>query len=141
MVDSIVIEELKNKKENKVNNFTPERILRLKEQISKAYEPKKGISATKLSRILFGYQQAIYKYEGLAYHFFDLVATRDTLNKTRKGSLFFVYKEDVGKTIYPVCYSDWHNLAPLDDSNCKKEVSLLYQQLSDIFKKLSKLYK
>lgn len=113
-VNTDVVEELRRCKELCVENFTPERVATLAKQISKAYEPGFGIGATVLSRILFGYQQAIYRYEGIAYHFFNLVATRnDNSSAKRKGTLFFVYAEDAGNTEFPVCESEWHNVADI----------------------------
>lgn len=131
-----VLQKLKKQKENCIEDFTPERISNLKQQIKKAYKPGIGICATTLSRILFGYQQAIYKYEGVAYHFFNLVATRSVLNRSRKGSLFFVYKDDIGKTAFPVCRSDWHDLAP----KVTETPAELFMQLATIFQKLSILF-
>lgn len=135
-VNSSVVEKLKTKKENCIKDFTPERISNLKQQIKKAYKPGVGICATALSRILFGYQQAIYKYEGVAYHFFNLVATRSISNRSRKGSLFFIYTDDIGKTAFPVCHSSWHNLAP----QVTETPAELFKQLSDVYQKLSIVY-
>lgn len=133
-VEADTLEELRRCKELCIENFTPERVATLRKQIKKAYEPGIGIGATVLSRILFGYQQAIYKYEGIAYHFFNLVATRsDGSSSKRKGALFFVFAEDAGQTEFPVCDSEWHNLSDIAskrkelenswEGSCSSEVS------------------
>lgn len=164
------LEELKRSKELCIENFTSERVANLRKQIKRAYEPGIGIGATVLSRILFGYQQAIYKYEGIAYHFFNLVATRsDGSSSKRKGALFFVYAEDAGKTEFPVCKSDWHNVSEIaskreelenswsgsgyevySDSSSEEEsssvskesesISDLLSELSSVFSRLAKVF-
>lgn len=165
-VDSQIIDDLKERGENCINNFTAERISALKQQIKAAYEPGIGIGATVLSRILFGYQQAIYKYEGIAYHFFGLVATKSPENRSKKGSLFFVSINDIGKTEFPVCESVWHNYSEsstverlertfnsenspkwrvvdsssLSPKSTYSELSSLYSKLSDVCSELSKAY-
>ena len=86
-------------------SFTPERVSYLTKEINKVYTPGVGIQAVDLCHILYGYYPARKVYEGICYHIFDLVATKDG-----SGHIYFIKKSDVGSSSFPVISSIWHNL-------------------------------
>ena len=134
---SDILADLQSNKECRVSSFTPERVNILKEQIKKEYVPNKGIMGSTLSRILFGYQQALYKYEGLAYYLFDLVATRSDGIGAKKGKLFFIYTSDIDKTPYPVISSNYHEYG---NKVSKKDLSSLFDELADVCSRISEAF-
>ena len=112
-----IVSRLKEAGELRIEDFTKDRVDFLSSQINECYEEGVGISSSKLSTIFYGYIQPMYKFEGIAFYAFGLVATRDASKKS--GPLFFVHKEDVGKTIFPAIDSTYHNysvLASLENS-------------------------
>lgn len=130
MLNSNITEELKIRKELRVEDFTEERVSSLKEMINGVYEEGVGISGKVLSQILFGYQQELKKYEGIAYHFFDLVATRDPNKKN--GSLLLVRKSEIGSTLFPVAPSAYHTLDTVSSiSSVKKAVDSVWADSSE----------
>lgn len=82
--------------------------------INDQYAEGFGISAGALTDILFGYETPLYNYEGTALLKFGLVATRD-ITKPR-GPLYFVRKEDMGSTQFPIAFSTWHDYYTLSSS-------------------------
>lgn len=138
MPDEVIINRLHSQKECCVSSFTPERVSVLKQQIKNAYVPGIGIMGTTLCKILFGYQQALYKYEGLAYYFFDLVATRSNGVGAKKGKLFFIYTSDVESSSYPVVASDYHDYGKKLGSS---DLSNLFSELSDVCSRIAEAFK
>lgn len=138
MPDEGIISSLQSNKECCVSSFTPDRVSVLKEQIKNAYVPGIGIMGTTLCKILFGYQQALYKYEGLAYYFFDLVATRSNGVGAKKGKLFFVYSSDVESSAYPVVSSNYHDYGKKLGSS---DLSSLFSELSDVCSRIAEAFK
>jgi len=106
-ISSGVYETLKEAGELRVDDFTTERVDFLREEINENYEEGVGISGSKFSKLVFGYQQELKRYEGIAFHIFGLIATKDPNRK--KGPLFLVYKDDAGKTLFPVSASKFHH--------------------------------
>ena len=92
--------------------FTPEFISFASREIDRLYEKGVGIQAADVCRIFYVYNQSRKKYEGICYHLFDLVATKDG-----KGHIYFVKKSDIGNTEFPVIPSKWHNLDKLVRDN------------------------
>lgn len=146
-----ITETLKSRGELRVEDFTEERISSLSKQINSVYESGTGISGKVFSEILFGYQQELRKYEGIAYHFFGLVVTRDS---SRKNSpLYLVRKEEIDSAIFPVAPSDYHTLnikKAIDSvwedtskssvSTSNSIISSLFNELSNIYSKLSDVF-
>ena len=148
---SSITEALKSRGELRVEDFTEERIASLSKQIDNVYESGTGISGKVFSEILFGYQQELRKYEGIAYHFFGLVVTRDS---NRKNSpLFLVKKDEINSAMFPVAPSAYHNLSvkkAIDSvwedtsepsiSTSSSIISSLFNELSNIYSKLSDVF-
>ena len=101
-------------------SFTPERVSYLTKEINKVYTPGVGIQAVDLCHILYGYYPARKVYEGICYHIFDLVATKDG-----SGHIYFIKKSDVGSSSFPVISSIWHNLdLVVEEENSSEEDSI-----------------
>lgn len=101
-------------------SFTPERVSYLTREINKVYTPGVGIQAVDLCHILYGYYPARKVYEGICYHIFDLVATKDG-----SGHIYFIKKSDVGSSSFPVISSIWHNLdLVVEEENSSEEDSI-----------------
>ena len=101
-------------------SFTPERVSYLTKEINKVYTPGVGIQAVDLCHILYGYYPARKVYEGICYHIFDLVATKDA-----SGHIYFIKKSDVGSSSFPVISSIWHNLdLVVEEENSSEEDSI-----------------
>lgn len=148
------VKELKDKGELRVQDFTEDRIKALKKQIAEAYKPGYGIQGNKFSKILYGYQQALSMYEGIAYRLFGLVATKNPSLKT--SPLYLVSVEEAGKTRYPVASSKWHEIdkvvaaremvrrvTSLDviTGGKKDELAGLFDELSSVCSKIATVIK
>lgn len=99
-------------------SFTPERVSYLTREINRAYTPGVGIQASDLCRILYGYCPKRSMYEGIAYHLFELVATRDG-----SGHTYFIKTSEVGSSSFPVVASIWHNYDEAVSEDSDSEVS------------------
>lgn len=101
-------------------SFTPERVSFITREINRAYTPGVGIQASDLCRILYGYCPKRSMYEGIAYHLFELVATRDG-----SGHTYFIKTSEVGSSSFPVVASIWHNYDEVvnEDSDSDSELS------------------
>lgn len=137
--------------ELRLSTFTPSRVQSLKEQIKDSYESGVGISGTEFSRILFGYQQALDRYENTALKHFGMVATRDP-----KGHLFMIKKEEAGSSKYPLSsnvfsysgvpssssasISSDDSSSTSSSSSLNAEISQTFSVLAEACAKLSKLY-
>ena len=99
-------------------SFTPERVSYLTREINRAYTPGVGIQASDLCRILYGYCPKRSMYEGIAYHLFELVATRDG-----SGHTYFIKTSEVGSSSFPVVASIWHNYDEVVNEDSDLEVS------------------
>lgn len=114
---SEIEEEFTEHKQLMWKSFTPERVSYLTREINRAYTPGVGIQASDLCRILYGYYPARKVYEGIAYHIFDLVATKDG-----SGHIYFIKKSDIGSSSFPVISSIWHNLdLVVEEENSSEE--------------------
>lgn len=128
VVSKRVLKKLRKNQELRIDDFTKERVALLNEKINENYEEGIGISGTKLSRILFNYIQPLYKYEGIAYHMFGLVATRPV---GKQSPLFLVRISDAGRTEFPVCKSKYHNYNTV--SSIKESVNEVWDNEDDMF--------
>ena len=101
-------------------SFTPERVSFITREINRAYTPGVGIQASDLCRILYGYCPKRSMYEGIAYHLFELVATRDG-----SGHTYFIKTSEVGSSSFPVVASIWHNYDEVvsEDADSDSELS------------------
>ena len=117
---SEIEEEFTKHKQLMWKSFTPERVSYLTKEINKVYTPGVGIQAVDLCHILYGYYPARKVYEGICYHIFDLVATKDG-----SGHIYFIKKSDVGSSSFPVISSIWHNLdLVVEEENSSEEDSI-----------------
>lgn len=107
VISSDVEELFIQRKQLKWEDFSSsiDRVNYLTSEIERAYVPSVGIQAADLCRILYAYFPARKVYEGIAYHLFNLVATKDG-----KGHVFFIKKSDIGTSTFPVIPSIWHSL-------------------------------
>lgn len=109
-ISSEIEEKFNQYKQLRWEDLTPDRIAYISKEIEKSYVPSVGIQAADMCRILYGYYPTRKMYEGIAYHLFDLVVTKDG-----KGHVFFIKKSDIGSSTFPVVSSVWHNLDTITD--------------------------
>ena len=111
-------------------DFTPERVSSISREIEKNYVNGVGIQAADICRIFYVYNQSRKKYEGICYHLFDLVATKDG-----KGHVYFVKRSEIGNTEFPVIPSKWHNLDKVIkdkvESDSSSEISVVRTSLEN----------
>ena len=100
-----VVEKFIKYNQLKWRDFTPERIASISSEIDNSYISGIGIQAAEICRIFYVYNQSRKEYEGICYHLFNLVATKDG-----KGHIYFVKTSDIGNTEFPVIPSKWHTL-------------------------------
>lgn len=113
-----VVEKFIKYNQLKWEDFTPERIASVSQSIDQLYVPGLGIQASDICRIFFIYNQSRKKYEGICFHLFNLVATKDG-----KGHIYFVKTSDIGNTEFPVIPSKWHNLDRVVSENYESSSS------------------
>jgi len=100
-----VVEKFIKFNQLKWEDFTPERIASISRAIDSFYIPGVGIQAAEVCRLFYVYSQSRKVYEGICFHLFNLVATKDG-----KGHIYFVKTSEIGNTEFPVIPSKWHNL-------------------------------
>ena len=125
-ISSEVEEQLIQNKQYRWKDFTPERVAYISQEIEKHYVPSVGIRIKDLCSILYGYNPARRSYEGICFHFFNLVAT-----KNGKGNVFFIKKSEVGSSAFPVIPSIWHNLDTVVEEDGSSELSDVVNSLEN----------
>ena len=103
--ESVISKFIKHKQLRWEDFTNPDRFASVSREIEKYYKQGKGIQASDVCRILFIYNQSRKYYEGICYHLFNMVATKDG-----HGHIYFVKVSDIGNTEFPVIPSRWHNL-------------------------------